>query len=79
MNSLRGTLTATLMSLTLVTCQGDVPPPTVSAQELCKSWRHLTVSQQDKITEATASKMEGSNYARVAWDCVYGKNAAKKK
>lgn len=49
----------------------------VTASELCKDWRHQSVSKEDKLTDKTASGLEGSNDARVNWGCKPGENAAK--
>lgn len=48
--------------------------PIVNSAELCKSWRHQTVSKNDKLTQPTAEGIEGSNKARPAWGCSYGKD-----
>lgn len=48
-----------------------------TADELCKDWRHKTVSKADVLTEKTASDLEGDNGARVNWGCKPGENAAK--
>lgn len=49
----------------------------VETAELCKSWRHQTVSKNDVITDETASGIEGNNKARPAWGCEYGKDKPK--
>jgi hypothetical protein len=49
----------------------------VSEEELCKSWRHQTVSKHDVLTERTAAGIEGNNEARPAWGCQHGKNRAR--
>jgi hypothetical protein len=46
----------------------------IAVEELCKDWRHQTVSKSDKLTDGTASQIEGSNNARPAWGCEPGKN-----
>jgi hypothetical protein len=56
---------------------GGMPAVTVQASELCKSWRHQTISRHDVLTDGTAAGIEGSNGARLAWGCAYGKNKAK--
>lgn len=52
-------------------------PIVVTAEELCKSWRHQTISKDDKLTDQTASQIEGNNKARPAWGCEPGKDRAK--
>jgi len=49
----------------------------VTAENLCKDWRHMTVSKNDKITDKTASQIEASNESRVTWGCKLGANKAK--
>lgn len=49
----------------------------VTAEALCKDWRHQTVSKDDKLTDKTASQIEGSNKSRVVWGCAAGQNKAK--
>lgn len=49
----------------------------VDADALCKSWRHGTVSKDDKLTQGTAEVIEGNNKARPTWDCEYGADRAK--
>jgi hypothetical protein len=49
----------------------------VDADALCKSWKHQTVSKDDKLTQDTAAGIEGSNKSRPNFQCVYGENAAK--
>jgi hypothetical protein len=48
----------------------------IATDELCKSWRHQTVSKGDKLTEKTAAVIEGNNEARPAWGCKPGENEA---
>lgn len=50
----------------------------VTAEELCRSWKHQTVSKRDTLTQETAAGIEGSNKARPNWGCEYGADAAKK-
>jgi hypothetical protein len=49
----------------------------IAKDDLCKSWRHQTVSKDDALTDKTASGIEGNNDARPAWGCAYGKNRAR--
>lgn len=44
---------------------------------LCRDWKHQSVSKDDKLTDKTASGIEGSNDARVNWGCAPNKNTAK--
>jgi hypothetical protein len=48
----------------------------INSDELCRSWKHQTVSKHDKLTEKTASVIEGNNESRPAWGCVPGENRA---
>ena len=48
----------------------------IAKDELCRGWRHQTISKDDKLTDKTASGIEGSNDARPAWGCAYGKDRA---
>jgi hypothetical protein len=54
------------------------PPVFVSADKLCKSWRHQPTHKGDKLTDKTAAGIEGNNEARPAWGCERGANRAKK-
>jgi hypothetical protein len=36
----------------------------------------MTIRRADQLTEETAEQIEGSNHARTAWGCAYGRNAA---
>lgn len=49
----------------------------VTADSLCKDWRHETVSKADVLTDKTASGIEGNNESRGNWGCARGKNEAK--
>ena len=49
----------------------------IATDELCRSWRHQTISKADKLTDATASQIEGNNNARPTWGCQLGENKAK--
>lgn len=68
-------LTSGLALLVLLT--GCAKTVVVTADELCRSWRHQTVSKDDKLTDGTASGIEGNNNARPAWGCQYGENKSK--
>ncbi len=57
-------------------CSGSIAA-IANADALCKDWRHQTVSKSDKLTDKTASGIEGSNEARVNWGCKPGENASK--
>ena len=56
-------------------CTGK--PIVVTADELCKDWRHSTVSRNDKLTQETAEQIEASNKSRPNWGCASGENRAK--
>lgn len=49
----------------------------VTAEELCRSWRHQTVSKNDVLTDGTAATIEGNNQSRGEWGCQPGQNKAK--
>lgn len=49
----------------------------VEAESLCKSWRHGTVSKDDKLTQGTAEIIDGNNNARPTWGCARGEDRAK--
>jgi hypothetical protein len=49
----------------------------VTAEELCRDWRHSTVSKSDKLTQETAEQIEASNKSRPNWGCASGENRAK--
>jgi hypothetical protein len=36
---------------------------------MCQSWKRQTISKNDKLTDLTASGIEGNNKARVDWGC----------
>jgi hypothetical protein len=61
----------------LVLLSGCSKTVVVTAEELCKSWRHQTVSKDDKITNDTAAVAEGNNKSRPEWGCEYGADKAK--
>lgn len=48
----------------------------VTADELCKDWRNMTVSKKDVLTQETAEQIEASNLSRVNWGCKLGENRA---
>lgn len=67
-----------LSLLALLSACSKTPPPAVIANDkLCESWKHQTVSRKDKLTDETASQIEGGNKSRPAWGCEYGSNRAK--
>lgn len=49
----------------------------IATDQLCRSWRHQTVSKHDRLTDRTAAGIEGNNKARPAWGCQPGANRAK--
>ena len=63
----------------LTACGTTSSPAPIAAEQMCQSWRHLTIRKADKLTEDTASQIEGSNKSRPAWGCRYGDNAAEGK
>jgi hypothetical protein len=66
---------ATLTALALL--QGCAKSIVVTADELCRSWRHQTVSKSDTLTDGTAATIEGNNKSRGEWGCEPGQNKAK--
>lgn len=71
-------LTIALASPVLLTACAQTPKPALIASDrLCESWRHQTIRKADKLTDETASQIEGSNKARPEWGCEYGANRAK--
>jgi len=68
-------ITATLLALGLL--QGCSKTIVVTADELCRSWRHQTVSKGDTLTDGTAATIEGNNKSRPEWGCEPGQNKAK--
>ncbi len=69
-----------LTSLVLLSACSNPLAGTVVANsaQLCKDWRHQTVSKEDVLTDKTAGGMEASNNSRTVWGCKYGSNTAKK-
>ena len=68
-------ITVTLAALALL--QGCAKSIVVTAEELCRSWRHQTVSKADVLTDGTAATIEGNNHSRGEWGCQPGQNKAK--
>lgn len=68
-------ITALLAAPALLT--GCAKTVVVTADQLCQSWKHQTVSKDDKVTNDTAAIAEGNNKSRPEWGCEYGKNKAK--
>lgn len=67
-----------LASLALLTGCAQTPAPVpIATDKLCQSWRHKTITKADKLSEPTASQIEGDNKARPEWGCEYGENRAK--
>lgn len=50
----------------------------VTAEELCRDWRHQTVGKDDVLTQKTAAGILAANSSRTNWGCKFGKNEAKK-
>lgn len=68
-------ITIALIAPVLLT--GCAKTVVVTASELCRSWKHQTVSKDDKITNDSAAIAEGNNKSRPEWGCEYGKNKEK--
>lgn len=69
--------TFALLLLSPVLLTGCAKNIVVTAEELCKDWRHQTVSKDDRLTDRTAAQIEASNESRPNWGCAPGKNKAK--
>ena len=69
-------LTSALALPVLLTACGGTHA-VIATDELCKSWRHQSVSKDDKLTQGTAEQIQGSNDARPAWGCHPKENRAK--
>ena len=66
-----------LASLALLSGCASGSAAIVDAGKLCRDWRHQSVSKDDRLTDRTASGIEGSNDARVNWGCKPGANTSK--
>lgn len=71
-----------LLSLALLAGCSGTPAVIVKGKKgnvsnLCRDWRHMTVSKDDRMTEETASQIEASNLSRPNWGCKFGANSAK--
>lgn len=66
-----------LASLVLLTGCSSLRVATVDRDALCRDWREVTVSKHDKLTEQTASEIEGGNKSRSVWGCKSGKDESK--
>lgn len=66
-----------LLSPVLLAGCSQTLPFVVTADALCKDWRHKTISKDDRLTDATAAQIEADNKSRPNWGCSYGKNEAK--
>lgn len=62
--------TLLLLPVLLSGCSGSTVE--IASNLVCKSWRPVTVSKDDKLTEKTASQIEGNNEARKAVGCNKG-------
>lgn len=38
-----------------------------TAQQVCETWRDVTISKHDKLTAQTAGEIAGNNAARATW------------
>jgi hypothetical protein len=47
-------------------------PAPIARANLCRDWRHETISKDDQISEKTAAQIEAANKSRPAWGCKYG-------
>lgn len=57
------------MCLVLLTGCGTSTAGIADVTLVCPSWREITVSKADKLTEKTARRIEGNNEARLAQGC----------
>jgi len=67
MRKLRSLILTLSVPVLLTGCGGSTV--VIAIEELCGSWRYQDVSKNDKLTEKTASGIEGSNKARTDWGC----------
>lgn len=68
-----------LTSPVLLSACAKEPAAIANSAQLCRDWRHQTVSKDDQLTDKTAAGMESSNNSRTAWGCAWGKNQSKAK
>jgi hypothetical protein len=61
----------------LSACAKTEPPAPIAIDRLCEGWKHQTIRKADKLTDETASGIEGNNKSRDVWGCQYGQNKAK--
>lgn len=66
-----------LGSLALLSGCGKTQWYVVNANDLCESWQHQTLEEQDHLTDKSAAIAEGNNHSRPHWGCEYGANRAK--
>lgn len=66
-----------LLSLGLLTGCSSLPVVIADRDALCNDWREITVSKYDRLTEQTASEIEGGNKSRPAWGCKSGTGESK--
>lgn len=68
-----------LGSLALLSGCAETPKPVpIATDKLCQSgWKHQQITKDDKLSDKTASAIEGNNKARPDWGCEYGENRAK--
>ena len=67
-----------VLALLSACAKTDLPAP-IAANDLCRSWKHQTITKADQLADSTAAQIDGSNRARPAWGCEYGANRAKAK
>lgn len=72
----RALLSACCVTFAAIVSGCSHAPMLVTADELCKDWRNMTVSKKDVLTQETAEQIEASNLSRVNWGCKLGENRA---
>ena len=57
----------------LAACSTNDTVRTVEPSRICEAWPQINVRKADKLTDATASKIEASNIGRESFGCPYEK------
>ena len=70
----RALLSACCVTFAAIVSGCSYGPMIVTAEELCKDWRHQTVSKHD--TKETVEQIWVNNWSRVNWGCKLGENRA---
>ena len=54
------------LATSLIGCAKE-PEPAGLAKHLCRTWRPITISKNDKLTKPTASDIAATNAANETW------------